>query len=527
MEIGSPTLPHCDNHSSSDESVDNTNYGDLHTPDCPIEVKPFVGRNFPTLEKAIQFYENYGRRVGFDTIKCGSKKIDQLTIWFYMACSREGEKRVQDKQAKGRRKSNKCGCNARVAFKFDSDRGYVINNLNEEHNHPMVLPNHQKFMRLNRVLDDVHQKFITDCVGFNIGPSLTFKLLTELMGGYESVGCTVLDVRNYTQGIRRYAEGHDAQMILDELRKKKESCDAFTYEYKFVKCMGGAPKLIITDQDLGMKVAIEEVLVNTRHRWCMWHIMEKVAEKVPKSLLGNGDFKELNSCVWSELIEPTEFEDTWHKIMEEYELEDTDWFSTVFRSRQYWVPTYFSDFPASSLIKTTYVSESQNSFFKRYSKSKANLVVFLMNFNNALEAQRHKTAKLDYIDVNTTSTLKTQWLIEKYASTIFTDSAFKEIQDQILEAYNHCISADIDQTHELTSILRDARQQIFSDGVVLSATQKKQCIESFYGGEKSLAVEVHPPEVVKTKGHTSRLQPRLEKAMRLKNKPVRQCKKCH
>ncbi|XP_042038463.1 protein FAR1-RELATED SEQUENCE 5-like [Salvia splendens] len=693
MEIGSPPPPNCDNYSSSDESVDNTNCGDLHTPDCPNKVKPFVGRNFPTLEKAIQFYENYGRHVGFDTLKCGSKKIGQLTIWFYMACSREGEKRVQDKQARRRRKSKKCGCKARVAFKFDSDRGYVIKNLNEEHNHPMVLPNHQKFMRLNRVLDDVHQKFITDCAGVNIGPSLTFKLLTELMGGYESVGCTVLDVRNYTRDIRRYAEGHDAQMILDELRKKKKSCDAFTYEYKvdssdrmlmeysmifapftgkdnhgramtfgagllcsesadsfswlfrqFVKCMGVAPKLIITDQDLGMKVAVEEVLVNTRHRWCMWHIMAKVAEKVPKSLLGNTDFKkELNSCVWSELIESTEFEDTWHKIMEEYGLEDTDWFSTMFRSRQYWVPAYFRDFPASSLIKTTSVSESQNSFFTRYSKSKANLVVFLMNFNNALEAQRYQTAKLDYMDANTTSTLKTQWPIEKYASTIFTDSAFKEIQEQILEAYNHCsilaisnesthdiykvldhfsntwnvtyseldfafhcgckmflrtglvcchiflvlkhknfklipdnliggrwlksplvksahgvdcedvsthiyvdekkkassillgemlslyqaVSIDIDQTHELTSILRDVRQQIFADGVVLSAAQKKQRIESFYGGEKPLVVDVHPPEVVKTKGHASRLQPRLEKAMRLKNKPVRQCKKCH
>lgn len=96
----------------------------------------------------------------------------------------------------------------------------------------MVLPNHQKFMRLNRVLNNVHQKLIIDCAGVNIGPSLTFKLLTELMSGYESVGCTVLDVRNYTRDIRRYAEGHDAQMILDELRKKKESCDAFTYEYK-------------------------------------------------------------------------------------------------------------------------------------------------------------------------------------------------------------------------------------------------------------------------------------------------------
>lgn len=97
---------------------------------------------------------------------------------------------------------------------------------------------------------------------------------------------------------------------------------------------------------------------------------------------------------------------------------------------------------------------------------------------------------------------------------------------EMLSLYQ-AVSVDIDQTHELTSILRDARQQIFADGVVLSVAQKKQRIESFYGGEKPLVVDVHPPEVVKTKGHASRLKPRLEKAMRLKNKPVRQYKKCH
>ncbi|XP_042027129.1 protein FAR1-RELATED SEQUENCE 5-like [Salvia splendens] len=201
----------------------------------PYRTKPFVGRSFPILDNAIEFYENYGRRVGFDTRKNGSKKVDDITIWFYMVCNREGEQKFSDQQPKRRRKSKKCGCNARVAFKFDSDRGYLIQHLNEEHNHPMVLIQHQKFMRLNRQLDPVHQKFITDCAGANIGPSLTFKLLTELMGGYESVGCIVLDIRNYTRDIGRYAEGYDAQIIIDEMKKKKkkkENCDAFTYEYE-------------------------------------------------------------------------------------------------------------------------------------------------------------------------------------------------------------------------------------------------------------------------------------------------------
>ncbi|XP_042034550.1 protein FAR1-RELATED SEQUENCE 5-like [Salvia splendens] len=461
----------------------------VSTPESPIELKPFVGRSFPILDNAIEFYENYGRSVGFDTRKNSSKKVDSITIWFYMVCNREGEQKFSDQQPKRRRKSKKCGCNACVAFKFDSDRGYVIQHLNEEHNHPMVDIQHQKFMRLNRQIEPVHQKFISYCAGANIGPSLTFKLLTELMGGYESVGCTVLDIRNYTRDIIRYAERYDAQMIIDEM-KKKENCDAFMYEYEvdsrsrlmhlfwcdpiakmnfmqfgdivsfdttystnrysmiyapftgkdnygaqchlelFVKCMGIAPKLIITDQDLGMKVAVEKVLVNTRHRWCMWHIMAKVAEKVPKSLLGNPDFKkDLNSCVWSKLIEPTEFEDKWKTVMETYDLEGAEWFGSMFESRKFWVPAYFREFLNNSLIKTTSVSESQNSYFKRYTQSRANLVVFLMNFNNAVNAQRNYSAKLDYKDYNTTAKMKTEWSLEKHASTIFTDGAFKEIQE--------------------------------------------------------------------------------------------------
>lgn len=61
--------------------------------------------------------------------------------------------------------------------------------------------------------------------------------------------------------------------------------DAASFSWLFEKvvlCMGTAPSLIITDQDLGMKVAIKQVLVETWYRWCMWHIMVKLAEKVPK-----------------------------------------------------------------------------------------------------------------------------------------------------------------------------------------------------------------------------------------------------
>ncbi|KAG6397564.1 hypothetical protein SASPL_143733 [Salvia splendens] len=211
-----------------------------------------------------------------------------------------------------------------------------------------------------------------------------------------------------------------------------------------------------------------------------------------------------------------------------------------------------------------------------YTRSRANLVVFLMNFNNAVDAQRNYSAKLDYMDYNTTAKMKTEWSIEKHASTIFTDGAFKEIQEQIMEAYNHCslVSISNDSSPEVykvldhfsstwsvtlsvedsvyvathgyvdekkkaqaillgemlgldnKSIVREARQQIFANGVVTSTAQKKKIMKEFYGAEAPQEVDVQPPEVVSTKGCGSRLPSRVEKALKLKNKPMRQCKKC-
>ncbi|KAG6382870.1 hypothetical protein SASPL_157413 [Salvia splendens] len=91
----------------------------------------------------------------------------------------------------------------------------------------------------------------------------------------------------------------------------------------------------------------------------------------------------------------------------------------------------------SSLIKTTSISESQNIFFKRYSKSRSNLVEFLMNYNNALDGQRSNNNRLEYLDFNTIPTLKTNSALEKHASTIYSDSGFKLIQSEIEEAVDN------------------------------------------------------------------------------------------
>jgi hypothetical protein len=56
--------------------------------------------------------------------------------------------------------------------------------------------------------------------------------------------------------------------------------------------------LIITDEDARMKSTIRTILPNTTNRFYMWHIMEKVPEKVGPPLNHEKDFwAALNNCV--------------------------------------------------------------------------------------------------------------------------------------------------------------------------------------------------------------------------------------
>ncbi|XP_042012414.1 protein FAR1-RELATED SEQUENCE 5-like [Salvia splendens] len=473
-------------------------------PECKDGLKPVVGMVFKSIEDARSFYAEYARDAGFETRKFSHKASGDVFTWLYMVCSREGIKRTREFDAvnarqgfanRRRRGSKRCGCNAKLTFKFVSEGGvawYVVHYFIEEHNHSMVEDQHKRYMKSNRRLDQLHSKFIDDCMKANIGPTMTFNLLREVLGGYDSVGCTVTDIRNCVRDMKEHLKEVDAQLILNKMSKKKESCPGFHYVFEvdsnnkltrycmifgpftgkdnhgcpvtfaagflsnesnesfswlfkqLVECMGVAPKMIITYQDRGMRLAIELVLPDTRHRWCMWHIMLKLADKVPKQLHADESFKkDLNACVWSELLEPAEFEESWNNVITQYGLENVPWFKTMFEDRTFWIPAYFRDFPMASLLKTTSISEAENSFFKRYSKPQFYFAEFVMQYDKALDAQRNKSERLDYFDSTIVPILATELPFEEHAATIYTDKMFKDVQAEIVEAYHSCNMVDM------------------------------------------------------------------------------------
>ncbi|XP_019171103.1 PREDICTED: protein FAR1-RELATED SEQUENCE 5-like [Ipomoea nil] len=85
----------------------------------------------------------------------------------------------------------------------------------------------------------------------------------------------------------------------------------------FKKTMGSTPAITVTDQDPAMKVAIAKEFPETRHRYCMWHIMTKVGDKVSSELAKNEEFRrELNSVVWNDSSTSEYFEIAWNGVIE-------------------------------------------------------------------------------------------------------------------------------------------------------------------------------------------------------------------
>ena len=183
-----------------------------------------------------------------------------------------------------------------------------------------------------------------------------------------------------------------------------------------------------------MKAAIAQVLPNTTHRFCMWHIMDKVPEKVGSDIKNDEDFwKLLNECVWGS-ENSDEFESRWNSVMIKYVLTGNEWFSTKFNMRESWIPAYFMDIPLAGLLRTTSRSESANSFFNCFIHRKLSFVEFWLRFETALECQREEELLADNKSLHTSRKLMTPWVMEKQCSVIYTHEIFSKFQEQLVVA---------------------------------------------------------------------------------------------
>ncbi|XP_022024953.1 protein FAR1-RELATED SEQUENCE 5-like [Helianthus annuus] len=489
---------------------------------------------FDSLENAYLFYQRYAKAGGF-TARKGTQYEPRKGLihnkWF--VCSKEGTKplkaidstqeagssNVNSKSKITRRvPSIRTGCEACIRVKLmKPDNLYVVYYFEESHNHSFVAEDDRYLLPENRSMNYVQEEAVNALSAINVGPVRAFNIMRTLYGGFDKVGATKVDFKNFKRDLNRYIAEYDADMVIKRLRRKKEFMPNFSMEYlttaegvlralfwadgdtkrnfnifgdvvsfdatyrrnkynmmfvpftgvdnhyrnvtlgaaiigdetaetyswllnAFRQAFGRAPPVIVTDQDPAMRKAIQDTWPESRHRLCMWHIMEKLTTKVGANLCNSTDFKRrLCDIVWTDALLPEQFENEWGVILADFDLLNHEWLQSMYQIRDTWIPAYYRDQHMSGLMRTSSRSESENHFFGQFCNPNCTLVEFLGHFDSAIEAQRHEHRKNDHDTRQTNPQIfAKEFVLEQQAANIYTRTIFFDAQLEIQTAIHKC-----------------------------------------------------------------------------------------
>ncbi|KAL9658900.1 hypothetical protein QQ045_015562 [Rhodiola kirilowii] len=127
-------------------------------PKCPVEFKPYVGMQFPNIEKAVLFYKDYARIAGFVVRLATSNRSAGIITIKYLVCQREGFKpkskvvdsmNIADHKSRSRRYT-RCGCQVRIQLNIGDGGRYRVYFFEESHNHSLESDIGKQFLTSHR-----------------------------------------------------------------------------------------------------------------------------------------------------------------------------------------------------------------------------------------------------------------------------------------------------------------------------------------------------------------------------------------
>ncbi|XP_074267119.1 protein FAR1-RELATED SEQUENCE 5-like [Silene latifolia] len=350
---------------------------------CAPKLKPVLGMVFDKLEDGLEFYKTYAANCGFKMRKSMQQNIDGVVMTKYCVCSKAGESHThllstpntvvhltESRELTLIHKTmivENSKVNKGHVQSFRMFKEYVIGYQNvgasledfknnwrdvkkfiKGYDAQMMIEN---FMHKKAMCSSYYFDFEVDDHG-RLSRVCWFDLIAiknySLFGDMTSFD-TTFNMNTYKMIFAPFTgvDHHKKCVIFGAGLIRKETDEDFVWLFRnFLSAMSNKyPVCIITYQDRGIKAEVKAVFEDiTQHRYCMWHIMKKLPDKIGSTLYRETNLmKELCSCVWAEDIEPSEFEEQCCSVVSSYGLSDNEWLDTMFDKRASWIPTYFRD----------------------------------------------------------------------------------------------------------------------------------------------------------------------------------------
>jgi len=125
--------------------------------------------------------------------------------------------------------------------------GYIVDQFREVHNHTLYCVKNREFQKLSRDVHDYIKRVIIDHTKLNIGSTLSYRILKEYVNGYQNLGASLADFKNFKRDIKCYIGDNDASMFINNFKMLAETQGFyFAYDLDEDKCL---TKVFWADQE--------------------------------------------------------------------------------------------------------------------------------------------------------------------------------------------------------------------------------------------------------------------------------------
>ncbi|KAG6407476.1 hypothetical protein SASPL_130467 [Salvia splendens] len=229
---------------------------------------------------------------------------------------------------------------------------------------------------------------------------------------------------------------HHHSILLGCCLLSDERAESFKWFFSnWLDAMGGVqPTAILSDQDESITIALREVLPDSIHRFCLWHIVSKSSKK----FRGIANFEmaclDFNRVIHGSFSIP-EFENNWLDFQVKYNLHENSWIKNLYEIRQSWVPVYSKHIFWAGMMSTQR-SESMHAFFDNYINSRSTLKIFVEQYEICIVDKIRKELQAEYSTKCRPITCVSEFKWESQFAKVYTNNIMELLQKQVKKIWN-------------------------------------------------------------------------------------------
>ncbi|XP_042032209.1 protein FAR-RED IMPAIRED RESPONSE 1-like [Salvia splendens] len=229
---------------------------------------------------------------------------------------------------------------------------------------------------------------------------------------------------------------HHHSILLGCCLLSDERAESFKWFFSnWLDAMGGVqPTAILSDQVESITIALREVLPDSIHRFCLWHIVSKSSKK----FRGIANFEmaclDFNRVIHGSFSIP-EFENNWLDFQVKYNLHENSWIKNLYEIRQSWVPVYSKHIFWAGMMSTQR-SESMHAFFDNYINSRSTLKIFVEQYEICIVDKIRKELQAEYSTKCRPITCVSEFKWESQFAKVYTNNIMELLQKQVKKIWN-------------------------------------------------------------------------------------------